>query len=81
MVRLGVPKWEPPAAGESPRDAAARRARNRAARTAWEAAASQECSVCGHAWINVWHNTQPEDQIEGADYYAGMRRGLHEFQP
>jgi hypothetical protein len=41
---------------------------------------SERCARCGYARLNVRHNTTPESQTEGPDYYARMT-DLHAFEP
>ena len=67
-----------PLDGETPKEATARRGRNRVSREAARVWNSARCR-CGEVQGHVSHNVNPEDRWEGPDYYAGMT--LHEFWP
>jgi hypothetical protein len=77
-MRLALPEPERAVPGETKTDRGRRLWRNRLARMQRDREANLVCSVCGYANINVRHNVDPADQIEGPEYYADMT-DLHEF--
>ena len=75
------PPREPEVEGETRDERTRRNRRNVKARTEWQAKASERCSRCGYARVNVVHEQDPATAPEGLDYYAAMAAEMHEFVP
>lgn len=69
-----------PVPGETAREARLRRQRNIDERQRYDAEAYERCGRCPYLRINVRHNVDPADQLEGPDYYADIT-DLHVFEP
>jgi hypothetical protein len=73
------PDWEPPAKGETGKQARARRARNKVARDEYTRWITARCKACGQVRINVVHEQNPAESPEGEAYHADIVH--HRFVP
>lgn len=79
-IPRAAPRREPPAPGETPREARHRRAEYRRRYGEWhDYWYGTRCARCGTVRANVVHEQDPGHSPEGAAYHATLKH--HVFEP